>query len=72
MLIIIIVGTGTMTYSQSAKSQALMDSFKNMIPPACIVLRENKENRIEAAKLVPGDIVLVKMGDKIPADLRII
>lgn len=36
------------------------------------VLREGKKAKIPAEELVPGDIVLIKSGDKIPADLRLI
>ena len=43
-----------------------------MIPQQCIVLREGVEKQIMASKIVPGDVVKVKMGDKIPADLRIV
>lgn len=43
-----------------------------MIPQQCVVIRDGSEKQIHAEKLVPGDIVLVKMGDKIPADIRII
>lgn len=36
------------------------------------VLREGRKETIPAEELVPGDIVLIKSGDKIPADLRLI
>lgn len=43
-----------------------------MLPPQCIVVRDGKEREIAAAALVIGDLVKVKGGDKVPADLRII
>ena len=43
VLVLIILVTGFITYQQTAKSQALMDSFKNMIPQQCIVIREGIE-----------------------------
>jgi sodium/potassium-transporting ATPase subunit alpha len=49
-----------------------MESFKNMVPQFALVIRENEKLTIEAEELVLGDIVEVKFGDKIPADLRII
>lgn len=39
ILILVIFLTGAITYMQTAKSDALMDSFKNMIPTACNVIR---------------------------------
>lgn len=49
-----------------------MDSFKNFLPAQCVVIREGQKRQIEAIKLVPGDVLEIKMGDKIPADVRII
>ena len=57
---------------QNAKSEALMASFKKYIPQATLVLREGKYTQIPSRTLVPGDIIKIRMGDKIPADVRII
>jgi len=48
-----------------------MEGFKNFIPPQCKVIREGKTELIPAAKLVVGDLIEVRMGDRIPADIRI-
>lgn len=48
-----------------------MEGFKNFIPPMCKAVRNGKIELIPAAKLVPGDLIEVKMGDRIPADIRI-
>ena len=49
-----------------------MDSFKDFLPQECDIIRDGIKRRIPAEKLVPGDIVELKMGDKLPADVRII
>jgi len=49
-----------------------MESFKKMIPQEAIVVREGAKIQINAEECVIGDIVHVKFGDRIPADLRII
>lgn len=49
-----------------------MDSFKDFIPPETIVVRNGVETKLDATKLVLGDVVKVELGKKIPADLRII
>jgi sodium/potassium-transporting ATPase subunit alpha len=49
-----------------------MESFKNMVPQLALVIRESEKLSIQAADLVLGDIVEVKFGDRIPADIRII
>ncbi len=64
--------TGTVTFFQNAKSDSIMEGFKNFIPPMCTVLRDGKENLIPAEKLVTGDLIIVIVGERIPADIRII
>ena len=64
--------TGFFTFYQTSKSASLMAKFKNFIPPKAVVKREGRNEAIEAKELVRGDIVIVKGGDNIPADLRII
>lgn len=49
-----------------------MDSFKKMVPQEACVTRGGERLTINAEELVLGDIVHVKFGDRIPADLRIL
>lgn len=58
-------------FYQQQKSQKLLESFLNMIPAKCMCIREGKLVPMEASKLVPGDVVFVRNGDKTPADLLI-
>jgi sodium/potassium-transporting ATPase subunit alpha len=58
-------------FYQEQKSQAMLESFLNMIPSKCMVVRDEKIQQIDASQLVVGDIVFVRMGDKVPADLYI-
>jgi sodium/potassium-transporting ATPase subunit alpha len=68
----VVLFAGTQNFYQNMKSDSIIDSFKNFIPPKCKCLRGGNLVTIDAAKLVPGDIVEVKAGDRIPADIRII
>jgi len=72
VLFIVNILTGLATFSQNATSEAIVDSFKNFIPPQTKVLRNGAYTTIDAAKLVPGDIVELKGGDRVPADIRIL
>lgn len=49
-----------------------MESFKKMIPQEATVLRDGAKVNINAEQCTIGDIVFVKFGDRVPADLRII
>ncbi|CDO71883.1 hypothetical protein BN946_scf184940.g30 [Trametes cinnabarina] len=56
-------------FYQLQKSEAILASFLAMIPPSCHAVRDGTLMTIPAADLVKGDIVLVRSGDKTPADL---
>jgi Ca2+-transporting ATPase len=57
---------------QQYKAEKSMYSLKDMIVHKARVLRNGKEYCIESKNLVPGDIILLEAGDKVPADARII
>ncbi|THU76959.1 hypothetical protein K435DRAFT_878488, partial [Dendrothele bispora CBS 962.96] len=54
---------------QLQKSEKILASFLAMIPPSCRVVRDGTLQTIPAADLVLGDVVLVRVGDKTPADI---
>lgn len=62
VLIIVILITGVITFLQQSQSEALMDSFKNMLPSVTKCLRDGKLTQIPAEKLVRGDVVEVISG----------
>ena len=68
----VILITGTFSYYQESKSSRIMDSFRNMIPHYALCIREGQKLTIKAEDLTLGDIVEVKFGDRIPADIRIL
>ncbi|KAK9412577.1 sodium/potassium-transporting ATPase subunit alpha-2-like [Crotalus adamanteus] len=68
----VVIVTGCFSYFQEAKSSKIMESFKNMVPQQALVIREGEKLLINAEMVVLGDLVEVKGGDRIPADLRII
>jgi len=49
-----------------------MESFKKMVPQVALVVRGNEIQEIMAEELVVGDIVEVKFGNRVPADIRVI
>jgi len=68
----VVIITGVFTYAQERKSSRLMESFKKLVPQSATVIRGKEEKKIAAKDLTIGDIVLVKSGDRIPADIRVI
>ncbi|KAE8591938.1 hypothetical protein XENTR_v10018610 [Xenopus tropicalis] len=71
VLAVVVILTGCFAYIQEAKSTNIMASFKKMIPQQAIVTRNGEKIEIPATELVVGDLVDIKGGDRIPADLRL-
>ncbi|XP_033165848.1 sodium/potassium-transporting ATPase subunit alpha isoform X1 [Drosophila mauritiana] len=71
-LTVLVIVTGLFTYFQVHKSSSIMDSFKNLVPQYATVIREGEINTVTSDELVKGDIVEVKFGDRVPADIRIL
>uniref|UniRef100_A0A671UA17 Sodium/potassium-transporting ATPase subunit alpha n=1 Tax=Sparus aurata TaxID=8175 RepID=A0A671UA17_SPAAU len=71
-LIAVVVVTGCFGYYQEFKSTNIIASFKNLVPQQAVVIRDGQKNQINAYELVVGDLVEIKGGDRVPADIRII
>ena len=59
-------------FIQEGKAEDALKAIRNMLSPNAVVLRDGKKVTIPAEQLVPGDVVLLQSGDKVPADLRLI
>jgi Ca2+-transporting ATPase len=58
-------------FYQEGKAEGALEALKKMAVPSCTVIRDNVEQVIHARELVPGDIVVLNSGDKVPADIRL-
>ncbi len=63
ILMVIIVG-----YLQEYRSEKAISALKGMLVPTSVVIRDGKEQEIQSISLVPGDILVLRNGEKIPAD----
>jgi len=72
VLTAVVIVTGCFSYYQESKSSKIMESFKKMVPQEATVKRDGKILTINAVECVVGDVVLVKFGDRVPADIRVI
>uniref|UniRef100_A0A4W4G1L7 Sodium/potassium-transporting ATPase subunit alpha n=1 Tax=Electrophorus electricus TaxID=8005 RepID=A0A4W4G1L7_ELEEL len=72
VLAAVVIITGCFSYYQESKSSRIMDSFKNMVPQQAMVIRDGEKRQINAEDVVAGDLVEIKGGDRIPADVRFI
>ena len=72
VLTAVVVITGIFSYYQESKSSKIMESFKNMVPQYALCIRDGEKLTIKAEELTVGDIIEVKFGDRIPADIRVL
>uniref|UniRef100_A0A1I8A3T2 Sodium/potassium-transporting ATPase subunit alpha n=1 Tax=Steinernema glaseri TaxID=37863 RepID=A0A1I8A3T2_9BILA len=72
VLATVVIITGCFQYYQESKSSKIMESFKDMVPQFALVIRDGQKQQVKAEDIVVGDIVEIKGGDRIPADIRVI
>mmetsp|Transcript_875 Transcript_875/g.1102 ORF Transcript_875/g.1102 Transcript_875/m.1102 type:complete len:1011 (-) Transcript_875:34-3066(-) len=72
VLVLVVVITAVFSHYQDSKASKVMDKFKNMIPPSATVIRDGEQSEVPAEDLTVGDIVKVKTGQKVPADIRLL
>lgn len=62
----------TVAFVQEYRSEKTLEALKELVPPRCHVVRDGLTAEVFAKELVPGDIVVVGVGDRVPADARLI
>src|SRR5215468_517931 len=67
----VVILNALLGFIQEGKAEKALDSIRNMLSAEARTLRAGETRMIPAEELVPGDIVLLESGDKIPADLRL-
>jgi len=72
IITVIIVFACGLGFIQEYRAERAMEALKRMAAPTASVVRDGKEVEIPAREVVPGDIILLRTGDRIPADGRLI
>jgi Ca2+-transporting ATPase len=72
IILAIIVFCAGLGFVQEYRAERALDALKKMLTPTITALREGREAEIPSKELVPGDIILLEAGDKIPADGRLL
>ncbi|KAE9546280.1 hypothetical protein FO519_010508, partial [Halicephalobus sp. NKZ332] len=66
--VVIVVTVG---FIQEYRSEKTLEQLNKLVPPVAHCIRDGKSVQFLARELVPGDIVVLTMGDKVPADVRL-
>lgn len=70
-LIVLVITVNTIIgIVQEGSAEKAAEALKNMLSTNALVLRNGKEVEVPSAEVVPGDIVIINTGDKVPADIR--
>src|SRR3989304_2205164 len=71
IIAVIVLFCAVLGFIQEYRAERALDALKKMLTPSITVLRGGKEHEVLAKELVPGDILLLEAGDKIPTDGRL-
>lgn len=72
LILLIVIINAVLGVFQENKAEKALDALKNMSAPHARVIRDGIEKVVNASELVPGDIILLEVGDFVPADARLI
>ncbi|CAG0881172.1 unnamed protein product [Darwinula stevensoni] len=61
----------TVGFVQEYRSEKALEELTKLVPPLCTCIRDGEVKHFLARNLVPGDIVILKVGDRVPADMRL-
>lgn len=72
VILAVVLANATIGFIQEGRAEEAMAAIRQMLAPHASVLRDGRRVTVDGAALVPGDVVLLEPGDRIPADLRLI
>jgi magnesium-transporting ATPase (P-type) len=72
VIVAVVVLNAVFGFIQEGKAEAALAAISGLLAPRAAVLRDGARRDLDAADLVPGDVVLVEAGDRVPADLRLL
>ena len=71
VILAVVLANTIIGFIQEGKAESSVEALEKMMTPECTVLRDGEKKVIPARELVPGDVVLLEGGDRVPADLRL-
>ena len=72
VIIAVLVLNTVIGFTQERRADRSVNALMSLASPVATVRRDGSRRRIDAAELVPGDVVLLEAGDRVPADLRLL
>lgn len=72
VILAVVLVNAIIGFIQEGKAEKAMDAIRQMLAPKASVIRGGERMTVEGAELVPGDIIILEAGDKVPADCRLL
>ena len=72
IIVVVVLLNATIGFVQESRAEASLDALKSMLVTQATVRRDGRTLRLDAAELVPGDVVILEAGDRVPADGRLL
>ncbi len=72
VIAVVVVLNALIGFVQEGKAERALKAIRHLLAPHAVVLRDGRQHDIDAADLVPGEIVLLASGDSLPADVRLL
>ena len=72
VILAVVLVNAVIGYIQEGKAEKALDAIRDMLAPKASVIRDGRRKAVAGDEVVPGDIVLIEAGDRVPADLRLI
>src|SRR5512139_1300424 len=72
LILVIVVFCAVLGFVQEYRAEQALEALKKMLSPTITVLRNGREEEVPSKDLVPGDLLLLEAGDRIPADARLV
>ena len=72
VILAVVLVNAVIGFLQEGKAENALEAIRDMLAPKASVIREDHRKTVPGGELVPGDIVLLEAGDRVPADIRLI
>jgi len=72
VIFVIVIACATLGFVQEFRAEKALEALKKMTALAATAVRGGEEVKVPAAELVPGDVVVLSAGDRVPADVRLV
>ena len=72
VILAVVLVNAVVGFVQEGRAESALNAIRSLISPHASVVRGGRRSRVPAAELVPGDIVHLEAGDRVPGDLRLV